>query len=127
VQWISEGRPVTIFGNGTQSRDFTYVDDIAAGTIAALRPVGYLTVNLGSDRPAPLMDTVRTIERLLDKSAILVYKPAHPADVPATWANIRVAREQLGWSPAVPLADGIARLVEWYGENRSWARDIATD
>src|SRR3990170_900360 len=64
VQWISEGRPVTIFGDGKQSRDFTYVDDIARGTVAGLRPLGYETINLGSDTPVILMDAVRLIEEL---------------------------------------------------------------
>jgi nucleoside-diphosphate-sugar epimerase len=127
VQWISEDRPVVIFGDGKQSRDFTYVDDVAAGTVSALRPLGYMTINLGSDHPVPLMEVVRTVERLLGKKARLEYRPSHPADVPATWANIARAREQLGWSPAVSLDEGIARLVEWYRENREWARDINTD
>jgi nucleoside-diphosphate-sugar epimerase len=127
VQWISEDRPVVIFGDGKQSRDFTYVDDVAAGTISALRPLGYVTINLGSDHPVPLMEVVHTVERLLGKTARLEYRPSHPADVPATWANITRAREHLGWSPVVSLDEGITRLVEWYRENREWARDINTD
>jgi nucleoside-diphosphate-sugar epimerase len=127
VQWISEERQVTIFGDGRQSRDFTYVDDIAAGTVAGLRPVGYLAVNLGSDRPVPLTDVVRLVERLVGKQAQLTYQPAHRADVPATWADITRARQHLGWSPAVSLDQGVSRLVEWYRENRNWAREIATD
>lgn len=127
VQWINEGRPVTIFGDGNQSRDFTYVDDIAAGTVAALRPLGHRVINLGSDSPFHLIDVVRMVERLLGKTAVLEYKPFHPADVPATWANIERARTELNWSPKVSLEEGVARLVEWYRENRAWAREIVTD
>jgi UDP-glucuronate 4-epimerase len=126
VQWISEGKPVTVFGDGQQSRDFTYVDDIARGTIAALRPLGYETINLGSDTPVVLMETIRLIEKLLGQEARLEFKPRHPADVTATWADISRAREQLGWEPRVSCEQGIANLVAWYRENRDWAREIRT-
>jgi UDP-glucuronate 4-epimerase len=126
VQWIAEEQPVIVFGDGRQSRDFTYVDDIAKGTIAALRPAGYALINLGSDRPAVLMDAIHTVERFVGKKAHIEFRSAHPADVPATWANITRAREQLNWEPGVTLEDGIRRLVEWYKENRSWAREILT-
>ena len=126
VQWISEGRPVTVYGDGTQSRDFTYVDDIARGTIAGLRPLGYEIINLGSDRPAKLMDLIRTVEEQVGRAAVLVYKPRHPADVTATWADISKARRLLGWQPETALQDGIARLVAWYRSEREWASDINT-
>jgi UDP-glucuronate 4-epimerase len=126
VQWISEGKPVTVFGDGQQSRDFTYVDDIARGTIAALKPLGYETINLGSDTPVILMETIRLIEKLLGQEARLEFKPRHPADVTATWADISRAREQLGWEPRVSCEQGIANLVRWYQENRDWAREIRT-
>ena len=73
------------------------------------------------------MEVVHTVERLLGKTARLEYKPAHPADVPATWANISRAREQLGWMPRVMLEEGLARLVDWYRQNRDWASTISTD
>jgi UDP-glucuronate 4-epimerase len=126
VQRIREGRPVVIFGDGKQSRDFTYVDDIAKGTVAALEPTGHAVFNLGSDRPAMLMDAVQIIERLLGKSARLEFKDSHPADVRETWADITRARQFLDWQPVVHLEEGIARLVEWYEQNRSWAREIDT-
>jgi nucleoside-diphosphate-sugar epimerase len=72
VQWISEERPVKVFGNGEQERDFTYVEDIARGTIAATRPLGYEVINLGSDEPVVLMHTIRLAEQMLGKSANLV-------------------------------------------------------
>jgi UDP-glucuronate 4-epimerase len=126
VQWIHEGRPVEVFGDGRQSRDFTYVDDIARGTIAALKPLGFEVINLGSDRPAVLADVIATIERLSGKSAERVFKPRHPADVTATWADISKARRLLGWEPKVPLEQGLENLVAWYRANRSWAKNVAT-
>jgi len=127
VQWIAEGRPVTVFGDGSQSRDFTYVEDIARGTIAALKPLGFETINLGSDKPAVLMDVIRSIERLLGKKAQLRNEPMHPADVPATWASIGKAKRLLGWEPKTTLEKGIENLVSWYRENRDWAKDVRTD
>lgn len=127
TQWISEGRPVTIFGDGQQSRDFTYVDDIARGTIAGLRPIGYRVINLGGDKPVVLMDTVRLIEKLTGCKANLVFKPFHKADMLATWADISAARQYLGWEPQTGYEEGIERLVRWYADNREWARSIVTD
>jgi UDP-glucuronate 4-epimerase len=126
VQWISERRPVIVFGDGKQSRDFTYVDDIARGTIAALRPVGYEVINLGSDQPAVLMDTIRMVEQKLEEKANLDYQPAHAADVPATWADISKAKDLLQWQPQTSLDQGIQNLVDWYQKNESWAREIKT-
>lgn len=125
-QWIHEGRPVRIYGDGTQSRDFSYVDDIARGTILALAPLGFEVVNLGSDSPCALMDLVRMNEGAAGKRALLEFYPSAIADVPATWANIEKARTLLGWAPEVTLEDGVGRLAAWYGKNREWARDIAT-
>lgn len=126
VQWIREGREVHVFGDGKQGRDFTYVDDVARGTIAGLRKVGYEVVNLGSDKPHLLIDTIRMIEKLTGQEAKLVYSDAHKADVRATWANIDKAKSLLGWEPQVTLEEGVKRLVEWYDANRDWAREIET-
>ena len=126
IQWISEGRPVTVFGDGNQSRDFTYVDDIARGVIAGLKPVGYETVNLGSDSPHKLIDVLRTIETLLGREAQIEWRPEHRADVRQTWASIEKAKDLLGWSPQVSLDEGLKRAVEWYQQNRDWASKIET-
>ena len=127
VQWISEGRPVTVFGDGKQSRDFTYVDDIARGTIAGLKPLGYEVINLGSDTPVVLMDAIRLVEELVEKKAKIEYKPRHPADVLATWANISKAERLLGWRPQVSFEKGIRQLAVWYQTNRSWAKRVTTE
>ncbi len=127
VQWISEGRPLTLYGDGSQSRDFTYVDDIARGVVAALRPMGFEVINLGSDRPAVLMDAIRMVEREVGREARIQRQPLHPADVLATWANIDKARRLLQWRPETTLQQGVQRLVAWYMENRDWAKHIRTD
>ena len=126
VQKVSEGRPITVYGDGSQTRDFTFVDDIARGTIAALRPVGYDTINLGSDKPVVLMDAIRLVERLTGQTAIIDNQPAHPADVMATWANVSHAGEVLGWAPQVSFEAGVKSLVAWYQAERDWASQIET-
>jgi nucleoside-diphosphate-sugar epimerase len=126
VQWISEGRPVIVYGDGQQSRDFTYVDDIARGTIVGLEPSGYEVINLGSDTPVVLMDAIRLVEELVGKKANIEYRPRHPADVLATWADISKAERMLGWRPQTQFREGVARLAIWYQENREWARDVVT-
>jgi UDP-glucuronate 4-epimerase len=127
VQWIAEDRPVTVYGDGKQSRDFTFVEDIARGTIAALDQPGYNIINLGSDGPVVLLDTIRMIEGLLGKKANLVYRPMHAADVTATWADITRARSLLGWEPTTKFEDGVRALVDWYMKERSWAKDVLTE
>lgn len=126
VQWISEDKPVRIFGDGSQSRDFTYVDDVARGTIAGLRPLGFEVINLGSDTPIVLMDTVRSIEAVTGCKADIIFQPRHPSDVTATWADISKAQRLLGWTPQVDFKEGLAALVSWYDTNRDWARAIQT-
>lgn len=126
VQWISEGRPVTVYGDGSQERDFTYVDDIAQGTVAGLKPVGYEIINLGSDMPIALNEAIRVVERLIGRRSTVRHQPRHRADVLATWADIAKAQRLLGWRPATPFEEGVASLVTWYRENRSWARELGT-
>lgn len=126
-QWISEGRPVTITGDGEQSRGFTYLDDIAEGTLLALKNVGYDVFNLGGHDVMSINQLVETFEELLGKKANRVYIPAHPADVYSNVADVNKARTLLGWEPRVGLQEGVRNLVDWYLTNRSWAKDIITD
>jgi len=126
VQWISEARAVMVFGDGTQERDFTYVDDIARGVVAALKPVGFEVINLGSDEPVVLNDAIALIERLVGRSARIERQPLHPADVAKTWADVTRARELLGWRPEISFESGVENLVTWYRENRAWASQINT-
>lgn len=124
VRRIAEGEPITVFGDGSQQRDFTFVDDIARGTVAGLAPLGYQVMNLGGDRPVKLSAVIDKIAALLGKAPIIQYRPAHPADVPATWADIGKARQTLAWSPTVNVEEGLRRSVEWYLANREMARAL---
>ncbi len=125
-QWIAEGRPVQVTGDGTQSRGFTYVDDIARGTILGLKPLGFELINLGGHETISINDMVTVIENKLGRKANLEYIPRNPADVMENWANVDKARRLLGWQPQVSLDEGIGRLVNWYLAERSWASQIAT-
>jgi len=126
VQWISEGRPVRINGDGLQSRGFTYVDDIARGTILALKPVGYEVINLGGHEVITINDLATLIEDIVGKKADIQHGPPNPADMFTNWADVTKAGELLGWEPQFTLRAGITKLVEWYNENREWAKDILT-
>ncbi|MDX1648315.1 MAG: GDP-mannose 4,6-dehydratase [Myxococcota bacterium] len=124
TQRIREEQPIYVYGDGSMSRDFTYVDDIARGTLAAMRPLGFEIINLGSDHPYRVTELIACIEGQLGRKAVIEHVPAHPADVKSTWASIAKAGTLLGWRPEVPLEEGIARAVAWYEAERSWAREI---
>jgi nucleoside-diphosphate-sugar epimerase len=126
IKAIDEGREVVVYGDGTQKRDFTYVDDIAEGTVRALTvETGYEIINLGGNKPHELRYLIELIEKYLGKRANVIYKPFHKADMKATWADIEKAKELLGWQPKVPLEEGIRRTVEWHVENRELVREIS--
>ncbi len=127
VRWIAEEQPLTVYGDGGQSRDFTYIDDVARGTILALQQVGYEVFNLGSDQPVVLLDVIHMFEELLGKKAHLVFAARHKADVSATWANISKASTLLEWTPQIDFAEGAKRLAAWYTAHRDWARTIRMD
>ena len=126
TQWISEGRPVLVFGDGSQSRDFTYIDDIARGVLLGRKKLGYEIINLGSDTPIVLIDAIRLIESMTGKEAILRFEPRHKADIMASWADITKAEQLLGWRPQTSFDEGIRQLVEWYQDNQDWASQIVT-
>ena len=124
IRAIAEGEPITVFGDGTQQRDFTYVDDIARGTVAALGITCFETSNLGCGSPVALNEVVRLIEEGVGKRAVIEYQERHAADPMITWADIGRAKEVLGWTPTVGIGEGIRRTVEWYMANREWAREL---
>jgi len=125
IKWIDEGVPLELFGDGSQSRDFTYVDDIARGTILALKNIGYEIINLGGgNNPISMNDVISYIENALDKKAIIESKPFHIADIKETWADITKAGDLLKWSPEVSPYDGLQRTVQWHLENRDWLSSI---
>jgi len=124
IRRIDEGEPIVVFGDGSQSRDFTYVDDIAAGTVAALKPLGYEIINLGGDRVVALNAVIEQIAALTGKQPAIEYRPFHPADVPTTWADVSKAGRLLGWRPTVSIEEGLRRAVAWYRANRDMARAL---
>lgn len=125
IKWIDEGRPITLYGDGSQARDFTYVDDIAMGTVLAMMPVGYEVINLGGGRnPLPLLKVIRIIERALGKPARIALEPASAADMKETWADIAKAKRLLGWSPAISAEEGFRRTVAWHVEHRELVHTI---
>jgi nucleoside-diphosphate-sugar epimerase len=126
TQWIKEGRPVQVYGDGEQSRGFTYLDDIARGTIQALKPLGYEIINLGGHEVITINDLVTLIEDVVGKKAVVEHGPAVLADMRSNWADVRKAGELLGWEPQVNLHEGVKRLAEWYDAERSWAKDVLT-
>ena len=125
IKWIVEGETIQMFGNGSQSRDFTYVNDIASGTIAAIQDVGYEIINLGGGRnPVSLNSIISRLENLLGKKAFIDHKPFHIADLMETWADIEKAKKILGWEPKFSLDEGLEKSVSWYMQNRDWLKDI---
>jgi len=124
IKWIMEGVPLEIFGDGCQKRDFTYVDDIARGTIRALKPLGYEIINLGNNHPYKLSEAINLMEKYIGKKAEFRYKEIHKADMKATWADINRARGLLDWWPQVSLEEGIKRTVEWTKNNWEWVKKI---
>jgi len=125
-QWISEGREVQVTGDGEQSRGFTYVDDIARGTILGLRSVGYEVFNLGGHEVCTINQVIRMLETRLGKKATIRYISFNIADVLTNVADVSKARTLLGWNPQVDLDKGITNLVNWYLQEREWAKDVAT-
>ena len=125
IKWIAEEETIQMFGDGSQSRDFTYVDDIARGTIAAIQDVGYEIINLGGGRnPVSLNTIISKLEELLGKKAMIDHKPFHVADLMETWADISKAKNLLGWEPQVSLDEGLEESVEWYFNNQNWLKEI---
>lgn len=119
---IVAGRPITVFNGGEMWRDFTYVDDIVAGVLAAYdRPpspdghgVRHRIYNLGNNRSEKLTDFIGLIERELGRTARITHAPLQPGDVQRTFADIDASRRDLGFDPVTPLSEGIPRFIGWY-------------
>lgn len=113
---IAAGRPIPVFGDGSTGRDYTFIDDIVSGILAAVdHDAAFDVFNLGNSSPVLLRDMITTLERVLGKQAIIDRQPLQPGDVPITFADISKARRLLGWTPATPLEEGIRRMAEWLG------------
>ncbi len=126
TQWIREGKPLKLNGDGEQSRGFTYIDDIARGTILGLKPLGFQIINLGGHETITINNLIHLLEERIGKQAQIQHLPADPADMLANWANVQKASELLGWEPQVSLKEGLSQLVDWYEGEREWASQIAT-
>lgn len=124
IEQISEDRPIEVYGDGKQKRDFTFIDDIAEATIRALPLSGYQVLNLGYGNPVELAYMIKVIEDLLGKKARVKFIPRHPADVIATWADNTKARSLLGWCPRVNIEDGLKLTVTWFLDHRKQLKDV---
>jgi len=126
VQWISEGLPVRVNGDGEQSRGFTYIDDIARGVILALKPVGYEIINLGGHEVITINNLIKLVEDVVGKKAVVQYGPPDLADMRSNWADVSKAGQLLGWEPHFSMRAGVEKLVEWYNAERDWAKEVLT-
>jgi UDP-glucuronate 4-epimerase len=112
---IAAGEPITMFGDGTSRRDYTYIDDILDGLVKAVDiPFGYEIFNLGESRTTELKSLIEQISDLLGKSAKIETQPFQKADMVVTYADITKARDLLGYDPQTPIEDGLKKFVEWY-------------
>ncbi len=126
IRWIHEGTPITVYGDGSQTRDFTYVDDIARGTVLARKPLGHSVINLGGGKtPVTLLEFIAKIEERLGRRAEIVWQEMSASEMQDTAADISKAREVLGWAPETDLDAGLDATVEWYLRNLDWARELA--
>ncbi len=115
VRLMYAGEPIPMFGDGTTSRDYTFIADIVRGVLAAVeRDMPWAVINLGSSRPVKLRELIAALERVTGIEAQINQLPAQPGDMPHTYADITRARELLGWEPEVALDDGLAAFLQWW-------------
>ena len=125
IRWIDNEQPIQLFGDGSAARDFTYVDDIATGTIAALREVGYEVINLGGGgTPISMNQLIKRTGELLGKEPIVEKRDSFKADMATTSADISKANQLLGWSPKVDFETGLKASVDWHLDNKPWSNQI---
>lgn len=116
---VLHGKPITIFGDGTQLRDFTYVKDIVAGVVAAVEaPTHFGVMNLGNNTPIQTLDFVQQIEKISGKKANLKFAPARREDAAVTWANTFLAKKNLGWEPQTNIDQGLTLFIDWFRTHR---------
>ena len=119
---ILAGKPIPVFGDGSMRRDFTYIDDILDGVVAAMdRRGGYEIYNLGESRPVRLDVLIAEIEKALGAKAVIDRKPMQPGDVIQTYADVSKARRDLGYDPHTDIAAGLAQFVRWLRTRRPTA------
>jgi UDP-glucuronate 4-epimerase len=117
---IMQDEPITMFGDGTTSRDYTYVDDTVQGVLSAINynETAFEIINLGNNYGVSLKDLIAAIEEVVGKKAIINQQPEQPGDVPRTFADISKAKRLLNYQPKTELKDGLKKFYEWFSENR---------
>ncbi len=117
---IYQGQPIPLYGDGSSSRDYTFISDIISGVRAAMsRDFGYEIINLGNSSPIQLKELVRMIEDALGLKARINFQPPQSGDVTRTYADISKAQKLLGYHPEVPIEEGIALFVDWFKRRRT--------
>lgn len=124
IHWICEGQELLLFGDGSQTRGFTYIDDIARGVIAGLKPVGYEIFNLGGHEVISMKNLISLLENIIGKKANVLQKPFVKADTKANNADTTKAQTILEWQPEIALEQGLAKTLEWYLAEQEWVRQL---
>ncbi|RMF57073.1 MAG: NAD-dependent epimerase/dehydratase family protein [Calditrichaeota bacterium] len=124
---IDRGDTIPVYGDGSQSRDFTFVKDVVEATIRGMDLEGYHIYNVGGEHPVELKEIIRLIEDGLGKKARIEYLPRHPADGLITFADINSTREKIGWAPTVDITEGLGKVLGWYQEHREWLQQLRLD
>jgi len=116
---ILKGEPVTMYGDGSTSRDYTFVDDIVQGIMAAMiyDKTGFEIINLGNNYTVSLQELIAAIEEATGKKAVIEHLPEQPGDVPKTFADISKAKQLLGYNPQTKLKDGLKKFYDWFLQN----------
>ena len=120
---IMEGKPIPVYGDGTTSRDYTYIQDIIDGIMKSFKYIEenknvYEILNLGESEPITLTQMINTIEKVLDKKAIINKLPMQPGDVDRTYADISKAKRLIGYEPKTSFEEGIYNFVKWFKQNK---------
>ena len=122
---IIEGQPINVFNNGNMKRDFTYIDDVIDGIMRVVKSnpaeneknhTSAVLYNIGNGKPVPLMDFINTLEKALDKKAIIKYAPMQMGDINSTWADCSAIEHDTGFRPQTTLVSGIQKFAAWYKE-----------
>ena len=115
-----------LYGDGSQERDFTFVEDIARGALAALQRIGFQVINLGSNRPVALMEVINVLQGMLGRETEICQEPMPETDVMSTWADVSQAWDLLRWEPTTTLEAGLRATVDWYVQQAEWVKEVKT-
>jgi UDP-glucuronate 4-epimerase len=122
---ILNNEPIVRFGDGSSSRDYTYIDDIVEGIVKAIeKPYQFEIINLGNNKPVKLNQFIETVEELTGKKAEVIEEPRHPADVKQTYADITKAKELLDWQPTTDLKSGLKQFIDWFKNLRGQTSQV---